>query len=238
VIRISLEVVAGKEYASLRKRFLKEAKSYYGKEVWSQNYFKALALTGMAVGVGGTALTYFSDSILCVIPAGAGLINMVQAYVNKEIATRELVSALERKTANLNYAELEERVKSRNYELPDMSEDDLKGLEMDTYSLNVVSAVSESEFKSLKYPWTPVGIGLMCYGLVKSMSSPAGGGITMAIGGIMCLGSSLWKKRKIAKIFKQVNGEVKRKGYDYFDNYLRKKDPLVFYKYHVLKEKD
>ncbi len=236
---ISLEEKTGQHYAELRKKYLKSAKEYYSRELWKEPYFKALAFTGMGIGIAGTALGSVFEHPLFLAPAGAGIINMIQAYVKNKTATKAIVGTLEAKTEDMTYDELEKRLNDKNYELPEFTDEDLQQMEMEMYASNIVETVKEKELSIGKYPWTALGLGLMVYGGYKSCTeSPMAGGFTMMFGGIITLVADVFKRKKLKSLREKVMKTLEEKGYQHFDNYLRKKKPEDFYKYDVLKSKE
>ncbi|MBU2561511.1 MAG: hypothetical protein KKD17_04380 [Nanoarchaeota archaeon] len=232
---VSLEEVTDRQYAQLRRRFLKDAKRHYSKEAWKDPYFRGLACVGAGLGAGCTALSYWLDTPWLMIPALAGVVNMCQAYVQKREATGIMVEALDKRTSGMCYAELEKRVNNRDYSVPEPSEDDMRQMLMDRYALKVMMAVAEKDFRLTRYPWSVAGAGIAGYGIYQGMTdNPVAGGFTVAMGSMVFLASNVIKKRRIAKVARKASAFLKEKGFEFFDSYVRRKDPYVFWQVNVL----
>ncbi|MBW2972099.1 hypothetical protein KY359_03610 [Candidatus Woesearchaeota archaeon] len=236
---VSLEEVTDRDYAQLRRRFLKDAKKHYSREAWSDGYLRTLAGLGAGLGIGGAALYNILDSEWCLIPALVGVVNMGQAYMKKRLITGACVDALDKRTAGISYEELERRVNDCDYDVPGPSEDEMKQMSMDLYAMRVMDAVAQKDVKFPRYPWSGVGMGIAGFGAYQAASdNPVAGGFTIAAGSIVFLISSLMKRRKIANIAKKAKAYLDEKGYNFFDNYVRKKDPYVFWQVNVLGNRD
>ncbi|MBN1543898.1 hypothetical protein JW898_00370 [Candidatus Woesearchaeota archaeon] len=232
---VSLDEVTERDYAQLRRRFLKDAKRHYSKEAWKDRYLKGLACVGAGLGAGGTALAYVFDSSWIMIPALAGVVNMCQAYAQKREATGIMVEALDRRTSGLGYAELEKRVTAADYSIPEPSEDEMKQMMMDRYALKVMAAVAEKDFRLTRYPWPVAGGGIAAYGIYQGMTDdPIAGGFTLAMGSLVFLASNVFKKRRIANVARRASAFLKEKGFAFFDSYVRRKDPYMFWQVNVL----
>ncbi|MBW2999667.1 hypothetical protein KY339_03265 [Candidatus Woesearchaeota archaeon] len=237
MFKISLEDKTNESYKELRKKFLKEANNFYKKEVWEDPYLRGLAKVGMSLGVGSTVVAYATDVGWFFLPAFAGVLNMVHACYSKRKARKVLVKLLDKRTSDISYKELEKRVLDKDYEIPEPSDEERQEMLIKGYTLVVTNAVEKKEFTLGKYPWTGAGFGIFAYGVFDSYNgNPIPGGFTSIFGAMIYFTAALIKRKKVLKIAKRVENFLKEIGYDYFDAYIKKKDPYDFYKIHVLKE--
>ena len=234
VVKISLEEVVG--YSELRARYLKDAEEFYGKELWKDGYLKTCAYVGTAIGTSGAALKLFFDSNLFLIPTGVGLVTMLQAYLKKRKVAKVVTGLLDKRTAGITYEALEERVKSKNYEPPEATKEELQENEMNLYALRCMEGYDNKEHSLLGYPWPWAGLGIAAYGLFTASSNPVTAGATLTAGSLVFLISNVMKQRKLANVAKDVSVLLKEKGYDYFVHRIKNKDPYDFYRKHFMKD--
>jgi hypothetical protein len=189
-----------------------------------------LAYIGAGFAGGGAALGAYLESGWCIIPMGAGIMNMAQAWYRHRRAVKDSVKALDKTTKDITKQELEQRIKESNYDLPPMTPETAKDMEMGIYAIEVAQAVAEKDYNIKRYPANLVGGGLLLYAGYQSMFQSAYAGVgTATAAGIVMIGAHVWKKRKIVKAAEKTMEFLKEKGYDYFDAYIRKKPRYDFY---------
>jgi hypothetical protein len=226
------------ERESLRKQFLKQARKHYSKELWKDGYFKVLAGTGMVFAGGGLIAYAATDSMWAILPLGAGVMNTIQAAVKHRSQLNKVIDTFDKKTRSLTSDDLEQRLDKKDFSFPDPTPEDNQHLEMDMYALAVVQEVAQKDFKFTKYPWPTVGVGILAYGTYSCFTdNPVAGGMTMTMGGVVMLASHYMKKRKLVKLMERTSKYLREKGYDYFDSYIRKKEPYFFYERFILEKK-
>ncbi len=229
MFKISLEESTDKEYELLRKEFLKNASQHYRTTEWTPDK-KALAYIGTGMATGGTALGLYFESGWFLIPMCAGVMNAIQAWYRYRRGIRDSVKALDKTTKDLSKAELEQRIDEKNYDLPPWTQESVKDMEMGIYSIEVAQAVAEKDYDIKRYPANLVGGGLMLYAGYQSMFQSVYAGIgTATAAGLIMIGAHFWKKRKIVKAAEKTQEFLKKKGYGYFDAYIRSKPPYDFY---------
>ena len=219
--------------------YLKRANKFYKKEGWKIDggYAKGQAYVGSGLTVLGTGAAYLLDSPVPFLFAAAGAINVGWAFLRKRKARKDLVRLLERRTQDMSYEELQERVKEGNYELPEPSEEERQETLKSIYAGLVVSAVAQKEQGLVKHPWTIAGFCILGSGwYTSSAGSPLGGGIAMTIGGLVILASQYNKIKKVRKLATKVNDFLNEKGYEFFQDYALGKDPYDFYKRFIAPE--
>lgn len=221
------------QFELLRGVYLKRANKFYRKEGWKIDggYAKGQAYVGSGLTVLGTGAAYLLDSPIPFLFAAAGAMNVGWAFLRKRKARKDLVRLLEKRTMDMSYEELQKRVKDKDYEVPEPSEEENQEMLKNIYAGLIVSAVAQKEQGLVKHPWTIAGFCILGSGwYTSSTSSPVGGGMAMTLGGLVILSSQYNKIKKIKKLAIKVNDFLNKKGYDFFQNYALGKDPYDFYK--------
>jgi hypothetical protein len=233
---ISLEETADKEYARLRKEFLMQAKRHYQKQAWNEQGNKHLAYIGAGFGIGGAALGHYFESVWFLVPMGAGVMNMLQAWWKKHCSARDSVKALDNTTKDLTKEQLEQRIKDKDYDLPPITPETAKDMEMGIYAIEVAGAVAEKDYNIKRYPANLLGGAMLVYAGYQSLfQSPYAGVGTATAAGIVMFGAHMIKKRRIIRAAEKTHEFLKQKGYDYFDMYIRKKPHYDFYQQFIKK---
>ena len=192
---------------------------------------------GAGLTVLGTGAAYLLDSPIAFLFAAAGVMNVGWAFLRKRKARKNLVHLLEKRTSDISYEELQKRVKDKDYEVPEPSEEENQEMVKSIYAGRIVSAVAQKEQGLVKHPWTIAGFCILGSGwYTSSTSSPVGGGIAMTLGGLVILASQYNKIKKVQKLVIKVKDFLDKKGYDFFQNYALGKDPYDFYKRFIAPE--
>jgi hypothetical protein len=170
-----------------------------------------------------------------------GLVMIGNSILDRRGMRKDIMSLLEKETADMGYEELEKRVRDKNYEPSTRDEEKTQKNEMDAYARNLIGYVITKENSLANSVLTMAGLTTIVGGLYIARTGDSSArqllGLTMSSIGVVITAFSGFKYlRKMRRLKKNVKRVLHDKGYDFFKLYANKKDPYDFYKRHILPE--
>ncbi len=236
----SLESITDSQFNSLRKAYLNNVNKFYRKNLRKCDFggSKTLEYVGAAfMAAGAYGATQTEHWWLALLMGSPGLIMIGRSVLNRRRMRKDIMSLLEKETAEMPYEELEQKLANQDYEPTTRNEEQVQMDEMDVFAYDVTHRVLSREHMLTNRLPSMAGIGVLLGGFYISQNgSPYLGGVIAFAGAVMASAFEYRGFRKMRKLVKDVKRVIHEKGYEFFKLHANKARPYDFYTRHILPE--